>query len=237
MLSNTTHKTLYTIQSIRSFASRSRTASNTQNALFEELWPQYGLHEIHNQFDGVNLSDFRSGKDIILDIGFGDGRSLCHLGQTSEDKIFIGVEVYKRGIIQVLSEIASLQLSNIRLVWGDVTRLAAVLPAGGLTGVQVFFPDPWPKSRHHKRRLISGPFVETLAFLLREGGILHLATDSEDYARQMMSVLSSSPKFHNKFGPNQFAERPLERPQTKYEDRALKAGRLIRELIFERSTL
>lgn len=174
----------------------------------------------------------------ILEIGFGDGQSLATMAKEAPDKDFIGVEVYKTGVCSLLATIEKEGLENIRIFCADALEvLEHKIPDASLAGIQIFFADPWPKTRHHKRRLIQSAFIALVAKKIKPGGFLHLATDWMDYAHQMMSVMSDSPLFENAAGFGQFTPRPSYRPLTKYEQKGLEKGHQTWDLIFKRTGL
>ncbi len=177
---------------------------------------------------------FKRESQKILEIGFGNGRSLAQMAAQSPKKDFIGIEVYKQGIAELLNLIEKMQLSNIRIFWGDAAYLLNSIKDDSLDGIQIYFSDPWPKNRHHKRRLIQRNFVAQIASKLKNSGYFHLATDWKDYANHMMSVISNNTKFRNVAGHTQFSSRPDYRPITKYEQRGIHLGHPSWDLIFER---
>ncbi len=216
----------------RSFVRRDGRRTAAQERAYAELSPQFRLHIESGQMDYHKVF----GRDAfrMLEIGFGSGQSLLALAQAEPDKDFIGVETHKPGIGALLLGIERHQLSNLRVYDSDIFDvLEKCIPPTSLNGVQIFFPDPWPKRRHHERRLIQADFVRMVVEKLQTGGTLHLATDWEDYAAQMMKVLSQEQQLVNLAGPNQFAIRSPYRPiLTKFEHRAVRAGRRIWELQF-----
>jgi tRNA (guanine-N7-)-methyltransferase len=172
----------------------------------------------------------------LLEIGFGSGSSLLAVAKSEPNKDFIGVETHKPGIGALLLGMQAEALTNIRLYHGDVVEiLKKNIAAASLEGVQIFFPDPWPKRRHHPRRLIQSDFIALVVDKIKIGGTLHLATDWPDYARHMMHVISKEPRLFNAAGEHHYASRSLYRPLvTKFEQRALLEGRGIWELQFEK---
>ena len=215
---------------IRSYACREKRLTPFQTRLWEREWPQYGLSSGPFDFDQI----FERQAARILEIGFGDGHSLLEMAKASPEKDFIGIEVYSHGVASLLAGAAKAKLNNLRIVFKDAVEiLTQSIPDGSLDCIQIFFADPWPKTRHHKRRLIQPAFVSLLSRKLKQGGILHLATDWEDYARHMMLVINQNNKFKNLAGDNAFIPRPSNRPLTKYERRAVEAGRGIVDLQFQ----
>lgn len=217
---------------IRSFVRRDGRMTLAQSEAFERLWPLYGLELNDGEIAYEKI--FQRVAPCILEIGFGSGYSLLAMAENKPDHNYIGIETHRPGIGTLLFNIETHATNNIRLYYADaVDVLTHCIPNQSLDGVQLFFPDPWPKRRHHKRRLIQPAFVKMLALKLKTGGALHLATDWQDYAAYMMKVLSQTENFINAAGKGQFAERSLNRPLvTKFEQRGEKEGRPIWELQF-----
>ncbi len=228
---NTPNQT-YPRRSIRSFVRRDSRLTEAQRHALETLWPQLGLDLKAGMVDFQSV--FHRDAPRILEIGFGSGQSLLATAKMHLDHDFIGIETHQPGIGALLLNIQAEQLTNIRVFYGDaVLVLNQCIPDGSLNGIQLFFPDPWPKRRHHKRRLIQTGFVRLLIGKLKQGGELHLATDWEDYAKEMMGVLSELPELTNRAGVGKFAERSSQRPiVTKFEGHGQRAGRVIWELQF-----
>ncbi|MEU5690665.1 tRNA (guanosine(46)-N7)-methyltransferase TrmB [Actinosynnema sp. NPDC020468] len=170
---------------------------------------------------------------VLLEIGSGMGETTSQLVAAAPELNYVAVEVYKPGVAQLLMRAESLQVTNLRVFRGDaVDLLTEHVPEGSLHGVRIFFPDPWPKKKHHKRRLVQPEFVRLLATRLEVGGTLHLATDWEHYAEQMLEVCSAEPLLRN---PHEsWAPRPDWRPVTKFEQRAVEEERISRDLMFTR---
>ncbi|HSX20678.1 MAG TPA: tRNA (guanosine(46)-N7)-methyltransferase TrmB, partial [Gammaproteobacteria bacterium] len=168
-----------------------------------------------------------------LEIGFGDGRALLANAKAHPHINFIGIEVYKAGIAKLLAGINAQQLSNIRIYCADAVEvLTNCIPAQSLQQIQLFFPDPWPKVRHHKRRIVRPEFVRLLAEKLQIGGSFHMATDWEEYAAHMLAVMEADPNWVNLAGVGQFISRPDTRPLTKYEQRGQRLGYKTWDLLF-----
>ena len=216
---------------IRSFSSRRGHITAGQRNAYQTLLAQYALA------DGAGIIDaagsFGRAAPLVLEIGFGMGESIAGIAAARPDCDFIGVEVYPAGVGSLLMQIERLGLSNVRVIQEDaVTVVHDRLAPAMLAGIHVFFPDPWPKLRHHKRRLIQGPFVALLASRLAPGGYLHCATDWENYAQQMLAVLSAERQLANTV-PG-FAPRPDYRPLTRFEQRGLRLGHPVWDLVFTR---
>ncbi|HMN21155.1 MAG TPA: tRNA (guanosine(46)-N7)-methyltransferase TrmB [Ottowia sp.] len=170
----------------------------------------------------------------VLEIGFGMGQATAHIASLQPDTLFIGCEVHEPGVGALLKLVGALELENVRIVQHDAVEvLRDMIAPGTLDGIHVFFPDPWPKKRHHKRRLIQPPFVHELALRLKPGGILHCATDWQPYAEQMLAVLGAEPLLVNT--AEGFAPRPDYRPLTKFEQRGLRLGHGVWDLVFQRA--
>jgi tRNA (guanine-N7-)-methyltransferase len=174
---------------------------------------------------------------LVLEIGSGMGETTAELAAAAPEVNHLAVEVYQPGLAQLLMRAAQREITNLRLVRGDaVVLLAEHIAPGSLTEVRIFYPDPWPKARHHKRRLVRPDFVAMVADRLAPGGVLRMATDWEHYAEQMLAVCQAEPRLRNRHAgePDGWAPRPEWRRVTKFEQRARQAGRISRDLAFER---
>jgi tRNA (guanine-N7-)-methyltransferase len=216
---------------IRSYVLRQGRTSPAQSRAVETLLPRFG---VAYQTVPIDLTaHFGRGAPKVLEIGFGMGETTASIAQALPDTDFLGVEVHTPGVGALLRHIEARNLANVRIVQHDAVEVVRhMIAPDSLAGIHVFFPDPWPKKRHHKRRLIQPPFVALLASRLRPGGYLHLATDWEEYALQMLSVLSAEPLLDNTAAG--FASRPTYRPPTKFEQRGLKLGHDVWDLLFRR---
>lgn len=204
-----------------------------QQRAFDEGWNRFGLSYRPEQLD-IDAAFGRPGRRV-LEIGFGMGQSLVAMAAAAPETNFIGVEVHRPGVGKLLHGMEEQGLSNIRVYCHDAVEvLKHCIAPGALNTIQIFFPDPWHKKRHHKRRLIQPDFVELLHSRLQAGGILHLATDWENYAEQMLEVLGANPGFSNVAGTGQYAPRPEERPLTKFERRGERLGHGVWDLLFSR---
>jgi tRNA (guanine-N7-)-methyltransferase len=216
---------------IRSFVTRAGRLSTGQARALEEFGPQYLLEYSRQPLDFAHA--FGRTAPVVLEIGFGMGDTTAHIAKAMPDTDFIGVEVHTPGVGSLLKQIGEGGVTNLRLIQHDAVEvLRDMIPDGSLAGVHVFFPDPWHKARHNKRRLIQGPFVKHLAEKLAPGGYLHCATDWEDYAVQMLEVLGAEPMLANT--ADSYAEKPSYRPLTKFENRGLKLGHGVWDLVFTR---
>ncbi|MES2218270.1 MAG: tRNA (guanosine(46)-N7)-methyltransferase TrmB [Pseudomonadota bacterium] len=227
-------ETEFPLRHIRSFVRRDGRMTEAQRRVLVELWPQYGLSLESGLIDFGKT--FLRDAPRILEIGFGSGASLLAFAKANPAADFIGIEMYQPGVGSLLLGIESEELTNIRVYYADAVEVIEnCLPAASLDSVQIFFPDPWPKRRHHKRRLIQEDFVKLIVSKLKPQGIFHLATDWEHYAAQMMEVLSGSEDLLNLAGQGEFAQRSSQRPiVTKFEGRGTRSGRRIWELNFAR---
>ncbi|EIJ42725.1 tRNA (guanine-N(7)-)-methyltransferase [Beggiatoa alba B18LD] len=217
---------------IRSFVRRNGRMTPSQQLAYTDLWSHYGIEP-----DGVlDLNAiFARTQPKHLEIGFGMGDALIAMAQQHPDVDYIGIDVHLPGFGKVLKQIEAEQLSNIRLINGDaVLLLQHHLAIASLDAVYLFFPDPWHKKRHNKRRLVQPDFVELLASRLKVGGLFHLATDWQDYAEQMLQVVEACPHFQNLTAPNSYAPRPADRPLTKFELRGQRHGHGVWDLRYQK---
>jgi len=226
-----------TTQSIRSFVLRQGRMSPAQTLALTSLLPVYGIPYKAEPLDLA--AAFGRAAPTILEIGFGMGETSARIAEAAPEKNFLGLEVHAPGVGALLKLIAEKQLSNLRIIQHDAVEVVQQMIApGALAGIHIFFPDPWPKARHHKRRLIQPAFVKLLASRLAPGGYLHCATDWEHYAQQMLEVLSAEPQLTNTAantaGAAGYAERPAYRPVTKFENRGLKLGHGVWDVVFAR---
>jgi tRNA (guanine-N7-)-methyltransferase len=217
--------------SIRSYRRREGRMIASRKRALDELWLDYGITE-QGPLDLVAL--FGRQAPCYLEIGFGMGDALLEMARTHPENIYLGVDVYLPGVGQLLLGIREMGITNVRIDRRDAMEVLALLPGGSLRGVSLFFPDPWPKQRHQKRRLVQAPFVEKLRRVLEPGGHFHAATDWDDYARQIRGIMEADDGFINWSGSGEFYPGPVERPLTKFEKRGLGRGREVRELLYER---
>lgn len=217
---------------IRSFVLRQGRFTPAQQRAFVEHWQRYGLDPAQ-PLDAAHAFGRRA--PLVLEIGFGNGEQLRWSAEHEPARDFLGVEVHRPGVGRLMNALAAADLGNARLFNHDAVEvLERALGDVQLDEVRVFFPDPWPKKRQQKRRLIQPEFVALLARHVRPGGVLHLATDWEDYAQQMLAVLEAAPDWHNSAGAGAFAVRPPTRIQTHFEKRGVRLGHGVWDLVYER---
>ena len=218
-------------RSIRSFVLRQGRVSNAQQRYYDDMLPKIGIAYAPQPIDLDTL--FGRSAPHIFEIGFGMGETTAAIAAAQSQNDFIACEVHTPGVGSLCKLVAEGGLTNIRIVQHDAVEvLTGMIPPASLDGVHVFFPDPWHKKRHNKRRLIQPPFVALLASRMKAGAYLHLATDWEEYAQQMLEVLSAEPALKNT--ADGFAPRPAYRPQTKFETRGLKLGHGVWDVVFTR---
>jgi tRNA (guanine-N7-)-methyltransferase len=218
---------------VRSFVRREGRTTGAQLAAIKRLWPRFGIPESSLLFEPSDW--FNGNGPLCLEIGFGDGTALAQLAASNPDCRFIGLDVYKPGFGRLLRTAEHLDLSNLRVCDADaVVFLRDRLGSACLDEIYIWFPDPWPKKRHHKRRLVQPPFVELLAERLKAGGTVWLATDSGDYAKDMLRVMEANAHFENQAGPYHYASRCEKRPLTTFERKGLAAGNEVFDLAFRR---
>jgi len=219
-------------RTIRSFVRRGGRITLSQKRALETLWSQNGVESDKL----LNLEDlFGRPAEKHLEIGFGMGDALVTMAKAHPEHDYLGIDVYRPGIGHLLMQIESAQLTNVRVVCADAADvLQDSLPSHCLDAVYLFFPDPWHKKRHHKRRLIQPEFINLLAKRMKSGGYLHFATDWEDYAQQILQVLEAAPEFINCVAAGHFSPRPPQRPLTKFEQRGLRLGHGVWDLLYQR---
>jgi len=219
-------------RTIRSYVLRQGRMSVAQRRAYEQLRGQYAIGFEQRPLDLAAV--FGRSAPTVLEIGFGMGETTAAIAQAHPENNYLGVEVHSPGVGSLLKSIAERGLTNVRIVQHDAVAVVEhMIAPGALSGLHIFFPDPWPKKRHHKRRLIRPPFVHVLACCLAPGGYLHLATDWEDYAQQMLDVLNQEPLLVNTV-PD-YAARPDHRPLTKFEQRGRRLGHPVWDLLYRRA--
>ena len=221
------------MRKIRSFARRSGRMTESQKKALAEYWDAHGISYEDTILDLNKLFGRDAPKNI--EIGFGMGENILNVAQSRPEEDFIGIEVHQPAVGHVLNKIQSLGLTNLKVMNHDAVEVLSFLIADhSLDSVSIFFPDPWHKTNHHKRRLVSPPFVALLAKKIKKGGRVYLATDWEHYAHQMLEVFTDNNNFKNLSPNNTFCKRMEFRPITKFEKRGLKLGHGVWDLIFEK---
>jgi len=226
--SNTQHRP------IRSFVLREGRFTEGQQRAFDRCWPKFGVDcAAGEQLDLAAL--FGNDNPVYLEIGFGNGEALAESAARHPERNYLGIEVHRPGVGHLLLRVEEEGLQNVRVMRHDAMELLRhSLAEGSLSGILLFFPDPWHKKRHHKRRIVRPEFAALAARVLRPGGLLHMATDWEDYAHHMLEVMSGASEFENSAGKEQFSPRPEERPLTKFEQRGQRLGHGVWDLLFRR---
>jgi tRNA (guanine-N7-)-methyltransferase len=221
-------------RTVVSFVNRGGRMTVGQTRAWERLWPALGRDIRDLPAGPLDLAEwFGREAPVTLEIGPGMGETTARLAEAEPDVNYLAVDVYQPGLAQLMMRAEAAGLSNLRLMRGDaVVLLEDHLPEVSLSAVRIFYPDPWPKKKHHKRRLVQPSLVKVVASRLVPGGTLHMATDWEHYAEHMLEVASAEPLLRNRH--DGWAPRPEWRPLTKFESRAEEVGRVSRDLIFER---
>ncbi len=218
---------------IRSFVRREGRLTKGQERALTELWPVMGVEYKAEMLD-LNVLFGRSAP-VVLEIGFGMGKSLVEMAAAAPEKNFIGIEVHRPGVGACLASAQEAGLTNLRLFCHDAVEvLEQMIPDQSIDTLQLFFPDPWHKARHHKRRIVQPKFVQMLRPKLKIGGIFHMATDWENYAEHMLEVMNAAEGFENTVKEGNYAPRPDYRPLTKFEQRGHRLGHGVWDLLFAR---
>lgn len=218
-------------RTIRSYVLRQGRITDAQRRARAELLPRYGVPYAREPLDLERL--FGRAAPRILEIGSGMGETTAHIAEANPGIDYLAIEVHAPGVGSLLARAAARGLTNLRVIQHDAVEVVEhMVRPEALDGIHIFFPDPWPKKRHHKRRLIQPSFVALLAGRMKAGGYLHVATDWEDYAVAMLETLSAEPLLANTAA--QYAPRPAHRPLTKFEQRGLKLGHGVWDLVFRR---
>jgi len=218
---------------IRSFVVRAGRMTEGQQRAYDENWAEFGLELASGMLNFTELFGNQGG--VTVEIGFGMGDSLIEMARRAPEKNFIGIEVHPPGVGRLLARAKEEGLTNIRVYCDDAIEvLAQCIPDGSLAGVQLFFPDPWHKKRHNKRRIVQPEFAQTIRNKLSIGGVFHMATDWEPYSEHMMEVMSAAEGYKNQAGEGLFSPQPDFRPVTKFQKRGEKLGHGVWDLMFER---
>lgn len=217
---------------LRSFVLRQGRLTKGQLHALEHFWPRFGIERADTE---LNISElFGSTAPVTLEIGFGDGVSLATMAEADPERNFIGIEVHKPGVGRLLNLIDEKKLENVRVMDDDAVQIIKQrIPDESLDRVQLFFPDPWHKKRHNKRRIVQHDFVALISKKLKRTGVFHLATDWQEYAEHMAEVMEASPDFKS-LADGPYAEKPEERPTTKFEKRGLKLGHGVWDLLYRK---
>jgi len=221
------------LRRVRSFVRRQGRMTAAQRDILKLHWQKYGIDNAPSVIDLDSCFGRSAAK--IVEIGFGMGDSLIGMAQAHPELDYLGIEVHRPGVARLLRMLDEREIKNVRVISNDaVDVMAHNLVADSFIAVHLFFPDPWHKTRHHKRRIVDPAFVELITSRLQSGGIFHMATDWENYARSAMAILSDCSSLKNCCGPHNFSPRPDARPLTKFEQRGHRLGHGVWDLIFER---
>jgi tRNA (guanine-N7-)-methyltransferase len=236
---------------IRSFVRREGRLTSGQQRALDDLWARFGIDSAGPdtlEADRIALNEpmlvlderfnrsADAGRHTVLEIGFGNGNSLADMAAALPDHDYLGIEVHRPGVGNLLRLLEERELNNVRVICDDAVQiLKHRLPDACLDRVQLFFPDPWHKRRHHKRRIVSPEFAALIAKKLKPGGVFHLATDWDHYAKQMMEVLEAAPAYQNCATKGEYSPRPDWRPLTKFEQRGHRLGHGVWDLLFRRN--
>ena len=231
MNDNLSNKNSKPLRRVRSFVKRVGRMTQFQKKAIENYWNKFGINFTESYLNFNQL--FGNDNPVILEIGFGMGDSLVQMAKKHPDTNYIGIEVHTPGVGNILANINQLELKNIRIVEYDaIDVLQKMIFNNTLSGVQIFFPDPWHKTRHHKRRLIQREFLELVSTKIMKAGFIHVATDWAHYAEQIILLLEESSYFNNKF--EGYAPRPDSRPLTKFEKRGERLKHGVWDIYFQR---
>lgn len=217
------------LREIKSFVLRQGRLTPGQQKAFETLWPLYGIDYKKKLLDLTE--EFSNDHPVVLEIGFGNGDSLAQMALEQPDTNFLGIEVHRPGVGHLLLQIEKYKLRNLRIISHDAVEVIRdCLADNCLEGVQLFFPDPWHKKRHHKRRIVQAAFLDLISRVIRPGGFFHAATDWENYAQHMRDTINSHAVFDNT-STEGYIDRPASRPLTKFEQRGKKLGHEVWDIL------
>jgi len=224
-------RTEFKKKSIRSYVIRGGRMTDAQKKAFDTHWPNYGLSLFGEPLNEAQV--FGREAPLVLEIGFGMGDSLVEMAGNEDDKNFVGIEVHPPGVGCLINNAGKQELKNIKVYMADANDvLEDCIADDSIDRFQLFFPDPWHKKRHHKRRIVQPAFLNSLLPKLKPGGVVHMATDWEAYAEYMMEVLSADERLQNSAGAGQYSARPEHRPVTKFEKRGERLGHGVWDLLF-----
>ena len=219
------------LRKIQSFVRRSGRISKAQSIGLNELWHDYGVDLNEKKLDFNKL--FLSKNNVTLEVGFGNGDSLLEMAIDQPNQNFLGIEVYEAGVGRLINEANKNKLSNLKIIKDDAVEvLTKNILDNSISHFQLFFPDPWHKKKHHKRRIVQISFLDLLSKKLKKDGVIHIATDWENYAEHIMELLESHSHFKNCAGDHMYSLRPKNRPLTKFENRGQKLGHGVWDIIF-----
>jgi tRNA (guanine-N7-)-methyltransferase len=218
---------------IKSYVLRQGRLTRGQQQALVQLWPEFGIDFSQHRLELDQV--FRRKAPLILEIGFGNGESLIKQASDCPDNNYLGIEVHRPGVGHLLRLASDAALTNIRVINHDAVEvLQQQIPDSSIDVVQLFFPDPWHKKRHHKRRIVNTAFIGLIHRKLKPGGIFHLATDWEDYAEYMLAIMEQAEGFSNDAGKGEYANQ-AERPSTRFEHRGKRLGHRVRDLVFRKN--
>jgi len=221
-------------RSIRSYVLRTGRMTDSQKRAFDRHWQTYGLSSADGQINPADV--FGRKAPLVVELGFGMGESLLTMANQQPDLNFIGIEVHTPGVGRLMNQLADNEIANLRVYCEDGLQvLKQAIPDDGVARFQLYFPDPWPKKKHHKRRIVQVEFMQLVWRKLQAGGIFHLATDWQEYAEHMLAVFAEQQTlFANQAGKDRFSPRPDFRPLTKFEQRGQRLGHGVWDLVFEK---
>ncbi len=218
---------------IRSFVRREGRLTSGQARALEDLWPRFGIEPGETEIDFASV--FGRVASVVLEIGFGDGETFAAIAAAHPQNNYIGMEVHRPGVGSLLLRLKEQEIKNVRVICDDASNvMQSNIADESLDAIYLFFPDPWPKRKHHKRRLVRPAFIQQLRRKLKIGGTFNMATDWQDYADHMMRVMLAAKGFTNTAGKGKFSPKPEFRPETKFERRGLKLGHGVWDLVFRR---
>lgn len=216
---------------IRSFVLRTGRLSKHQKEAMENHWEHYGLDYQDQAFDFHKI--YSNDNPVVLEIGFGMGKSLVQMAQENPQLNYLGIEVHTPGVGACIADAQKSDLKNLRVICHDAVEvLENAISDSSLTGLQLFFPDPWHKAKHHKRRIVQPNFLALILPKIHKGGFVHMATDWQNYAEHMLEVLTDNPLLENQSSTGDYIERPISRPLTKFEQRGHRLGHGVWDLFF-----
>ncbi|MCC4801090.1 MULTISPECIES: tRNA (guanosine(46)-N7)-methyltransferase TrmB [Enterovibrio] len=222
------------LRRIRSFVRREGRLTKGQEQAMNDCWPTMGIDFEEKQLDWAEV--FGNNNPVVLEIGFGMGASLVEMAKNAPEKNFVGIEVHSPGVGACLMAARDAGVTNLRVMCHDAVEVFEhMLPVASLETVQLFFPDPWHKARHHKRRIVQPEFVQMLRDKLKIGGIFHMATDWENYAEHMVEVMDVAPGYKNTATDGSYIPRPDDRPLTKFEARGHRLGHGVWDMKYART--